>query len=58
MDETEVIVVFAFVRGDAVLCCAASVAGKRRIGELVCWILAVVCVIGGSRKLDGDSIFS
>ncbi|MGE7758906.1 hypothetical protein [Peribacillus sp. NPDC097895] len=49
---------FAFMWCDAVLCGAALVVGKRRFGELVCWFLVIVCVVGGSWKPDGDSIFS
>ncbi|WP_375089789.1 hypothetical protein ACDZ29_02815 [Peribacillus sp. RS7] len=57
MDETEVITVFAFMRCDAVLCRAALVIGKWRSGESVCWVLAVVCLVGGGWQLDGDTIF-
>ncbi|WP_327077916.1 hypothetical protein [Peribacillus frigoritolerans] len=58
LDETEVITVFAFMRCDALLCRAALVVGKWRSGGSVCWILAVVCIVGGSWKLDGHTIFS
>ena len=57
LDEAEVVVVFAFMRSDALLCGAAVVVGKRRAGGLVCRILAVVRIAGCGRELDGHSIF-
>ncbi|WP_057911439.1 hypothetical protein [Peribacillus muralis] len=58
LDEAEVVVVFAFMRSDAVLCRAALVVGKRGFGGLVCWMLVVVRIAGGCRKFDGHSVFA
>ncbi len=49
---------FAFMRGDAVLCRAAIVFGKRGLGGLVCRLLAAVRIAGCGRKLDRHSLFT
>ena len=56
--KTEIIAVFAFMRCDAVLCRAAFVVGSGGLESLFAGNLAVVCIVGGSWKLDGHTIFS